>query len=127
VINLAVPEAKALPPACSTALGNYAIAARLRRRQRGVDRGTDATLLTRRVAYGVASTSDWQVIVLDAKGDPTTQREFAAAMHKAGRDVKLFPQEPWRYSSSAPTRTGSDSTIQSSPTRSPGGRSRARR
>lgn len=54
-----------------------------------------------RLAYGVATASDWQVVVIDAKGDQSTQEQFAASMRRAGRSVRLFPQEPydaWRGS-----------------------------
>jgi len=57
--------------------------------------GSGKTVTLNRIAYGVATTSDWQVIVIDAKGDPATQRQFASSMHHAGRDVHLFPQEPY--------------------------------
>lgn len=57
--------------------------------------GSGKTVTLGRLAYGVALTSDLQVIVLDAKGDPAPQQAFAAAMHAAGRSVRLFPQEPY--------------------------------
>ncbi len=55
--------------------------------------GKTITLL--RLAYGVATTSDWQVDVIDAKGDPATQQAFAQSMRRAGSSVRLFPQEPY--------------------------------
>ena len=61
--------------------------------------GSGKTVTLSRIAYGVATTSDWQVIVIDAKGDPDTQRQFASSMRHAGRDVHLFPQQgydAWR-------------------------------
>jgi hypothetical protein len=63
--------------------------------------GSGKTVTLNRIAYGVATTSDWQVIVIDAKGDPDTQRRFASSMRHAGRDVHVFPQEgydAWRGS-----------------------------
>ncbi len=63
--------------------------------------GSGKTVTLNRLAYGVASVSDWQVIVIDAKGDRGTQQQFAASMRRAGREVRLFPQEPydaWRGS-----------------------------
>jgi hypothetical protein len=61
--------------------------------------GSGKTVTLNRIAYGVATTSDWQVIVVDAKGDPDTQRQFASSMRHAGRDVHLFPRQgydAWR-------------------------------
>lgn len=61
--------------------------------------GSGKTVTLGRIAYGVATTSDWQVIVIDAKGDPHTQRQFVSSMRHAGRDVHLFPQhgyDGWR-------------------------------
>ncbi len=63
--------------------------------------GAGKTVTLGRLAYGVATTSDWQVVVIDAKGDPDTQAAFAQSMRRAGRSVLLFPQEPydaWRGS-----------------------------
>ena len=63
--------------------------------------GAGKTITLGRLAYGVATQSDWQVVVIDAKGDPDTQARFAASMRRAGRSVRLFPQEPydaWRGS-----------------------------
>lgn len=61
--------------------------------------GSGKTVTLNRLAYGVATTSDWQVIVIDAKGDRETQRRFASSMRHAGREVHLFPQagyDAWR-------------------------------
>jgi hypothetical protein len=63
--------------------------------------GSGKTVTVNRLAYGVATASDWQVIVIDAKGDPATQRQFASSMRLAGRDVHPFPQQGydgWRGS-----------------------------
>jgi len=57
--------------------------------------GSGKTVTLNRLAYGVATTSDWQVIVVDAKGDPETQQRFASSMHHAGREVHLFPQDAY--------------------------------
>lgn len=63
--------------------------------------GSGKTETLGRLAYGVAITSDWQVIVVDAKGDRETQRRFVASMESARREVRLFPQaayDAWRGS-----------------------------
>jgi hypothetical protein len=63
--------------------------------------GSGKTITLGRLAYAVATSSAWQVIVIDAKGDQGTQQQFAASMRRAGRSVRLFPQEPydaWRGS-----------------------------
>ncbi len=57
--------------------------------------GSGKTVTLGRLAYGVATTTDWQVIVIDAKGDPDTQAAFAASMHRAGRTPRLFPQQTY--------------------------------
>jgi transcription termination factor Rho len=57
--------------------------------------GSGKTVTLDRLAYGVATVSDWQVVVIDAKGDPETQAQFAVSMRRAGRSVRLFPQEPY--------------------------------
>ena len=57
--------------------------------------GSGKTVTLGRLAYGVATTTDWQVIVIDAKGDPDTQAAFAASMRQAGRTPRLFPHEPY--------------------------------
>jgi hypothetical protein len=61
--------------------------------------GSGKTVTLSRLAYGVATTSDWQVIVIDAKGDPATQAAFAQTMQAAGRQARLFPHaayDAWR-------------------------------
>ncbi len=55
--------------------------------------GSGKTVTLARLALGVASASDWSVVVIDAKGDPDTQAGFAASMEEAGRTPRLFPQE----------------------------------
>jgi hypothetical protein len=62
--------------------------------------GKTETLL--RLAHGVATSSDWSVFVIDAKGDPNTQQRFARLMQHAGQRPRLFPDRPydgWRGSS----------------------------
>jgi Type IV secretion-system coupling protein DNA-binding domain len=59
--------------------------------------GKTETLL--RLAHGVATSSDWCVFVIDAKGDPHTQQRFAGLMRQAGRKQRLFPgagYDGWR-------------------------------
>lgn len=61
--------------------------------------GKTETLLA--LAGGVAACSDWQIFVLDAKGDPATLRRFGDLMRATGRAPKLFPGEAydgWRGS-----------------------------
>ncbi len=61
--------------------------------------GAGKTVTLGRLAYGVATTSEWQIVVIDAKGDPATRAAFAQSMRRAGRSVRLFPQErydAWR-------------------------------
>jgi hypothetical protein len=55
--------------------------------------GKTETLL--RLAYGTATTSDWSVFVIDAKGDQDTMGRFEAMMRRAGRAPRLFPVEPY--------------------------------
>jgi hypothetical protein len=57
--------------------------------------GSGKTVTLGRLAYGVATTSEWQVVVIDAKGDPATQAAFAQSMRRAGRTPRLFPQEAY--------------------------------
>ena len=57
--------------------------------------GSGKTVTLGRLAYGVATTSNWQIIVIDAKGDPATQHAFTETMRRAGRKTRLFPQEPF--------------------------------
>jgi hypothetical protein len=61
--------------------------------------GKTETLL--RLAQRVATSTDWTVFVLDAKGDRETLGRFDALMRKAGREPRLFPAERydgWRGS-----------------------------
>lgn len=61
--------------------------------------GKTETLL--RLAYGAATSSDWCVFVLDAKGDQGTMGRFDSLMRQAGRKPRLFPAEHydgWRGS-----------------------------
>lgn len=55
--------------------------------------GKTETLL--RIAYSVATVSDWQVIYVDCKGDELTLRRFQSLMHAAGRRPRTFPHEPY--------------------------------
>lgn len=57
--------------------------------------GSGKTETLKRLAFGVATSSDAQVIVIDAKGDPDTQAAFAAAMQRANRDPRMFPDDPY--------------------------------
>lgn len=66
--------------------------------------GSGKTVTLGRLAHGVATVSNSQIIVIAAKGDERTQQQFAASMRHAGRDVRLFPQQPydaWRGSGRA--------------------------
>jgi Cdc6-like AAA superfamily ATPase len=61
--------------------------------------GKTETLL--RLSEGVAKASDWSVFVIDAKGDPRTQRRFTQIMNHGGLRPRLFPEQPydgWRGS-----------------------------
>ena len=61
--------------------------------------GSGKTVTLGRLAHGVATASDWQVVVVDAKGDVATQAAFAADMRCAGRTPRVFPEGPfdaWR-------------------------------
>jgi len=63
--------------------------------------GSGKTETVLRLAQGVATSSDWCVFVIDAKGDPHTQQRFAGLMRHAGRRPCLFPDRPydgWRGS-----------------------------
>ena len=64
----------------------------------GTGSGKTETLL--RLAYGAAADLGWQVLYLDAKGDPANVRRFVDAMQDAGvRDVRVFPEgayDGWR-------------------------------
>ncbi len=59
--------------------------------------GKTETLL--RLAWTVAKCSDAPVFYLDGKGDRQTAQRFCGLMNDAGRDVRVFPNEPfdgWR-------------------------------
>ena len=64
----------------------------------GTGSGKTETLL--RLAYGAAADFGWQVLYLDAKGDPTNVQRFVDAMHRAGvGQVRVFPEaayDGWR-------------------------------
>jgi Cdc6-like AAA superfamily ATPase len=63
--------------------------------------GSGKTETVLRLAQGVATSSDWCVFVIDAKGDRHTQQRFAGLMRHAGRRPCLFPDRPydgWRGS-----------------------------
>lgn len=63
--------------------------------------GSGKTETLMRLAHGVATSSDWCVFVVDAKGDQETMRRFEALMREAGREPPLFPAERydgWRGS-----------------------------
>jgi len=55
--------------------------------------GKTETLL--RLCEGVAKVSDWSVFVIDAKGDPRTQRRFTEIMTQTGLRPRLFPEQPY--------------------------------
>jgi hypothetical protein len=55
--------------------------------------GKTETLL--RLSEGVAKASDWSVFVIDAKGDPQTQRRFTQIMNHRGLRPRLFPEQPY--------------------------------
>lgn len=61
--------------------------------------GKTETLL--RLAQGAATSGDWSVFVIDAKGDGQTMERFEQLMRTTGRTPHLFPQEcydGWRGS-----------------------------
>jgi hypothetical protein len=63
--------------------------------------GSGKTETVLRLAHGVATSSDWSVFVIDAKGDPNTQQRFARLMQHARRQARLFPDhayDGWRGS-----------------------------
>lgn len=64
----------------------------------GTGSGKTETLL--RLAYGAAADLGWQVLYVDAKGDPANVERFVEAMHSAGVDrVRVFPEgayDGWR-------------------------------
>ena len=55
--------------------------------------GKTETLL--RLAEGVATSSDWSVFVIDAKGDPRTQRRFTQIINHRGLRPRLFPEQSY--------------------------------
>jgi TraM recognition site of TraD and TraG len=55
--------------------------------------GKTETLL--RLAEGVATSSDWSVFVIDAKGDQRTQRRFTQIINHRGLRPRLFPEQPY--------------------------------
>lgn len=60
----------------------------------GTGSGKTETLL--RLAYGAAADLDWQVLYLDAKGDPANVLRFVDAMRDAGVDpVRVFPNDAY--------------------------------
>ena len=60
----------------------------------GTGSGKTETLL--RLAYGAAADLGWQVLYLDAKGDPTNVQRFVDAMHRAGVGrVRVFPEDAY--------------------------------
>jgi hypothetical protein len=55
-----------------------------------------------RIADSLARASNWKIVFIDGKGDPQTMNRFATLMEDAGRNVWLFPNDPydgWRGSS----------------------------
>jgi hypothetical protein len=60
----------------------------------GTGSGKTETLL--RLAYGAAADLGWQVLYLDAKGDPANVQRFEDAMGHAGvGEVRVFPSDPY--------------------------------
>ncbi len=60
----------------------------------GTGSGKTETLL--RLAYGAAVDLGWQILYIDAKGDPSNVGRFVEAMHLAGvQRVKVFPKESY--------------------------------
>src|SRR5690606_21843568 len=60
----------------------------------GTGSGKTETLL--RLAYGAAVELGWQVLYLDAKGDPANVGRFMDAMHLAGLNrVRVFPEDAY--------------------------------
>jgi hypothetical protein len=61
--------------------------------------GTGKTETSMRIAHELACKSDAQVFYLDAKGDRGSAERFTALMRAAGRNVRVFPNQPfdaWR-------------------------------
>jgi Cdc6-like AAA superfamily ATPase len=64
--------------------------------------GSGKTETVLRVADSLARTSEWMIVYVDGKGDTQTKERFAALMRDAGRQVSLFPEQPydgWRGAS----------------------------
>ncbi|MDF1597096.1 MAG: DUF853 family protein [Acidimicrobiia bacterium] len=60
----------------------------------GTGSGKTETLL--RLAYGAAANLGWQILYIDAKGDPSNVHRFVGAMGQAGvQRLKVFPDEPY--------------------------------
>ena len=60
----------------------------------GTGSGKTETLL--RLAYGAAAQLGWQVLYVDAKGDPANVGRFVASMRHAGaRRIEVFPDAPY--------------------------------
>jgi hypothetical protein len=55
--------------------------------------GKTETLL--RLTDGVATSSDWSVFVIDAKGHQRTQRRFTQIINGRGLRPRLFPEQPY--------------------------------
>jgi hypothetical protein len=61
--------------------------------------GSGKTETSMRIAYELAKKTDAQVFYLDAKGDRRSAGRFMSLMREAGRDPRVFPNEPfdaWR-------------------------------
>jgi hypothetical protein len=61
--------------------------------------GSGKTETVLRLAWGVAKASDAPVFYLDGKGDRETAERFSGLMADAGRETRVFPNEPfdgWR-------------------------------
>jgi Cdc6-like AAA superfamily ATPase len=64
--------------------------------------GSGKTETVLRIADSLARTSEWMIVYVDGKGDAQTKERFAALMGDAGRQVSLFPDQPydgWRGTS----------------------------
>jgi Helicase HerA, central domain len=64
--------------------------------------GSGKTETVLRIADSLARTSEWMIVYVDGKGDAQTMERFAALMGDAGRQVSLFPEQPydgWRGAS----------------------------
>lgn len=61
--------------------------------------GSGKTETSMRIAHELAGKTDAQIFYLDAKGDRGSAERFASLMKEAGRDARVFPNEPfdaWR-------------------------------